>query len=173
MDDSDRLKLKEMIKANNTEDFTEKIRTLKHSAMIRADVQAYLDLCRKYPKSQNDRFFKESCNKKCAFMMRNYTDIYIKMIKNELNLEILNSLLNVLKEIEDGKLDQHEASFKVGKVLKELYIDTALRKGAKLDAAEERRKAKANKGKPQKKPKNISYADYKRSLEKKQSKEQQ
>jgi hypothetical protein len=173
MDDSDRLKLKEMIKANNTEDFTEKIRTLKHSAMIRADVQAYLDLCRKYPKSQNDRFFKETCNKKCAFMMRNYTDIYIKMIKNELNLEILNSLLNVLKEIEDGKLDQHEASFKVGKVLKELYIDTALRKGAKLDAAEERRKVKANKGKPQKKPKNISYADYKRSLEKKQSKEQQ
>lgn len=166
MDDSDRLKLKEMIKANNTEDFTEKIRTLKHSAKIRADVQAYLDLCRKYPKSQNDRFFKDSCNKKCAFMMRHYTDIYIKMIKNELNLEILNSLLNVLKEIEDGMLDQHEASFKVGKVLKELYIDTALRKGAKLDAVEERRKAKANKGKPQKKPKNISYADYKRSLEK-------
>ena len=168
MDDSDRLKLKEMIKANNTEDFTEKIRTLKHSAKIRADVQAYLDLCRKYPKSQNDRFFKDSCNKKCAFMMRHYTDIYIKMIKNELNLEILNSLLNVLKEIEDGMLDQHEASFKVGKVLKELYIDTALRKGAKLDAVEERRKAKANKGKPQKKPKNISYADYKRSLEKNQ-----
>ena len=129
MDDSERLKLKEMIKANNTEDFTEKIRTLKHSARIRADVQAYLDLCRKYPKSQKDRFFQESCNKKCAFMMKNYTDIYIKMIKNELNLEILNSLLNVLKEIEDGNLDQHEGSFKVGKVLKELYIDTALRKG--------------------------------------------
>ena len=97
--------------------------------------------------------------------MKNYTDIYIKMIKNELNLEILNSLLNVLKEIEDGNMDQHEGSFKVGKVLKELYIDTALRKGAKLDAAEERRKEKANKGKPQRKVKNISYADYKRSLE--------
>lgn len=166
MDDSERLKLKEMIKANNTEDFTEKIRTLKHSALIRTDVQAYIELCRKYPKSQKDRFFQESCNKKCAFMMKNYTDIYIKMIKNELNLEILNSFLNLLKEIEDGNLDQHEASFKVGKVLKELYIDTALRKGAKLDAAEERRKEKANKGKSQKKPKNISYADYKRTLEK-------
>ena len=165
MDNSERLKLKEMIKANNTEDFTEKIRTLKHSDKIRADVQSYFELCRKYPKSHKDRFFQESCNKKCAFMMKNYTDIYIKMIKNELNLEILNSLLNVLKEIEDGNMDQHEGSFKVGKVLKELYIDTALRKGAKLDAAEERRKEKANKGKPQRKVKNISYADYKRSLE--------
>lgn len=162
MNNDDRLKLKEMIKANNTEDFTEKIRTLKHSAKIRADVQSYLELCRKYPKSQKDRFFQESCNKKCAFMMSNYTDIYIKMIKNELNLEILNSLLNVLKEIEDGKLDQHEGSFKVGKVLKELYIDTALRKGAKIDAAEERRKAKSAKTNPAKKPKNISYADFKK-----------
>lgn len=172
MDDSDRLKLKEMIKANNTEDFTEKIRTLKHSAKIRADVQAYLDLSRRYPKSHKDKFFQESCNKKCAFMIQNYTDIYIKMIKGELNLEILNSLLNILKEIEDGKLDQHEGSFKVGKVLKELYIDTALRKSAKLDAAEERRKAKANKGKPQPKPKNISYADYKRSLQKQSEQKQ-
>ena len=172
MDDSDRLKLKEMIKANNTEDFTEKIRTLKHSAKIRADVQAYLDLSRRYPKSHKDKFFQESCNKKCAFMIQNYTDIYIKMIKGELNLEILNSLLNVLKEIEDGKLDQHEGSFKVGKVLKELYIDTALRKSEKLDAAEERRKTKGIKGKPQPKPKNISYADYKRSLEKQREQKQ-
>ena len=169
MNNDDRLKLKEMIKANNTEDFTEKIRTLKHSAKIRADVQSYLDLCRKYPKSHKDRFFQETCNKKCAFMMNNYTDIYIKMIKNELNFDILNSLLNVLKEIEDGKLDQHEGSFKVGKVLKELYIDTALRKGAKLDAAEERRKAKAAKANPAKKPKKISYADFKKQQTQKEA----
>jgi len=165
MDDSERLKLKEMIKANNTEDFTEKIRSLKHSSRIRADVQTYLELCRKYPKSHKDKFFQETCNKKCAFMMNNYTDIYIKLIKGELNLGILNSLLDVLKEIEDGKMDQHEGSFKVGKVLKELYIDTALRKGEKLDAAEERRKAKAAKKNPVRKPKNITYADFKRQRE--------
>ena len=167
MDDNERLKLKEMIKANNTEDFTDKIRTLKHSNLIRADVQAYLELCRKYPKSHKERFFQESCNKKCAFMIKNYTDIYIKMIKNELNFDILNSLLNVLKEIEDGKLDQHEGSFKVGKVLKELYIDTALRKGAKLDAIQDRKKAKN--AKKQTKPKNINYAEFKRSQQENKS----
>lgn len=166
MDDSDRLKLKEMIKVNDTKDFTEKIRILKHSDKIREDVEAYLSLAKKYPKSQNDRFFQESCNKKCAFMIKNYTDIFVKMIKGELNLNILYSLLDILKEIENGQLDQHEGSFKVGKVLKELYIDTALRKGAKLDAAEERRKAKANKGSLQKKPKNITYAEFKRNMQK-------
>jgi pyruvate kinase len=36
-------------------------------------------------------------------------------------------------EIEDGKVDQHEASFKVGKKLKEIYIDSALKKSDKLD----------------------------------------
>lgn len=161
MDEEQRLKLKDMIKVNDTKDFTAKIRKLKHSSLIRDDVQTYLDLCKKYPKSLNERFFKEMCDKKCSFLVQNYTDIYIKLIKKELDLNILASLLNVLKDIEDGKMDQHEASFKVGKVLKELYIDTALRKGAKIDAAEERKKNK-DKNKLVKKPKKISYSDFKR-----------
>ena len=38
-----------------------------------------------------------------------------------------------LKAIEDGDKDQHEASFTVGKLLKELYKDSALRKADKLN----------------------------------------
>ena len=37
--------------------------------------------------------------------------------------------LNVFREIEDGKLDQHEASFKIGSLLKELYVDTVINDG--------------------------------------------
>ena len=33
-----------------------------------------------------------------------------------------------VKDIEDGRLDQHDASYKVGTVLKEMYIDSALKK---------------------------------------------
>ena len=39
----------------------------------------------------------------------------------------------VLKMIEDDKVNQHEGSVMVGKVLKELYIDSALKRGDHLD----------------------------------------
>ena len=34
--------------------------------------------------------------------------------------------INIYREIESGKIDQHEASFKVGTILKEMYVDTAI-----------------------------------------------
>ena len=36
--------------------------------------------------------------------------------------------LDVLRQIEDGKVDQHEGSVLVGKILKELYVDSALKR---------------------------------------------
>ena len=50
-----------------------------------------------------------------------------------MNLQIMGEFLNVLKKIEDGELDQHEGSVKVGELLKELYIDSALKRSEKLD----------------------------------------
>lgn len=155
MDEEQRLKLKEMIKANDAKDYTEKIRTLKHSRLIKEDVDAYYALCKKYPNSQTKEFFKKACMNKCQFMLTNYTDIYNKLTKNELNPLILYKFLDVLRDIEDGKLDQHEGSYRVGMVLKELYVDAALKKGEKLD------RAAAAKNKPQKQPKKISYAQFK------------
>ena len=158
MNPTERLKLQEMIKANNVEDQTARIRELKHSEKIRQDVSNYLQLVKKYPGSQNKEFFKQSCIKQCSFLFNNYTDIYTKMIKNELNLDILMQFVNVLRDIENGTMDQHEGSFKVGKILKELYIDTALRKEQKLDSRN------ASKGKKVKAPstgKKISYSEFK------------
>ena len=70
---------------------------------------------------------------KCTFLFTYYTDIFNKIRKNEIDLKILFRFLDVLKEIEDGDLDQHEGSFVVGKLLKEMYIDSALRKADKLN----------------------------------------
>ena len=50
----------------------------------------------------------------CMFLYTYYTDIYNKIVKDEIDIQILFSFFDALKEIEDGKSDQHEASFKVG-----------------------------------------------------------
>jgi hypothetical protein len=51
-------------------------------------------------------------------------------------LKILNQFLNILRRIEDGEIDQHEGSFIIGTLLKELYVDSALRKAEKLNQDE-------------------------------------
>ena len=92
------------------------------------------------------------------FLAKGYTDIFNKVIRNEINFEILGKLLHVLKAIEDEKVDQHEGSVLVGKILKELYLDSAVRHGENLDkkhAAEEPPKPKLVEGK------SISWKEYK------------
>jgi hypothetical protein len=130
MNDSERLQLQKMIKTNDTEDNTVLIRSLKHSKLIWADVNNILSLKKKYAaleKSDLDEF-TTLCSGHANFIFTTYTDIFNKVIKNEINLDTLLELINVLKSIEEGACDQHEGSFAVGKILKEMYIDSALRK---------------------------------------------
>ena len=155
MDDSQRLKLQEMIKANNVEETTEKIRTLKHSIKIRDDVASFLLLKKKYSrlaKSNRDQYKQIIC-KQCSFLFSNYTNLFTRLIADELDLKILQLLLDVLKKIEDGKIDQHEGSYEVGKILKEMYIDSTLRRETKRD--------KKKKKKMKKKMKNITWEQFK------------
>ena len=76
--------------------------------------------------------------------------------KDNIDLNLFNKFLLVLEKIEEGKCDQHQASFEVGKILKEIYIDSAMREGNKLD--------KKNKKKPEKtrKAKSISWNEFKK-----------
>ena len=77
--------------------------------------------------------FKELCMGECAFLYNGYTDIFNKLLKDEINLGIFAKMIKVLKRIETGEMDQHEGSVVVGKILKELYVDSALRRGENLD----------------------------------------
>ncbi len=70
----------------------------------------------------------------CNFLFTYYTDIYNKVRKDEIDLGILNRFFDMLEQVENGSLNQHEASFQVGTILKELYVDSALKKAEKLDA---------------------------------------
>ena len=154
MDSQDRLNLKKLISEYKPEETTSKIRTLKHSSKIKEDVERYLQLKSKYarlPKQTQLQMYQNQC----GFLYENYTNIFNKLVKEQLDLSILYRLLIVLKGIEDDKYDQHEGSVMVGKILKQLYIDSALKGGDKND--------KKNKKERKRRGKNISWEEYKRT----------
>ena len=158
---TERLNLDKMIKASDAEDNTEKIRELKHSKMIENDIQELLNLKSKFSRlaQSNPDQFDTICEKKCEFIFTNYTQIYNKVKKDNINLNLLAHFLVILRKIENNEINQHEGSVMVGKVLKEIYVDSALREGKKTDLRNKKNT------KVQKKPtaayKNISYKDYK------------
>jgi len=155
MDDKARLQLQKMIKANNVEDQTELIRELKHSHLLQNDINNLIMLKAKHRNNQ-DKINEEGMSE-CGFLFTYYTDIYNKIRKDEIDLKILNQFLNILRRIEDGEIDQHEGSFLIGTLLKELYVDSALRKADKL-----------NQDEPEmvqpKEVVNISWKDFKKTL---------
>ena len=162
MNDDERLNLRKMIAANDTDDNTDNIRRLKHSELIRADVAQFLKLKHDYARlaKSNPSQYDTICVSRCSFLFNNYTDIFNKLKKDEIDLKILMNLVSVLKMIEDGQLDQHEGSFEVGKLLKQIYVDSALRKSEHLDeqhTASEKRKTAHT----QAAVKNISWKQYK------------
>jgi len=131
MDDKARLQLQNMIRENDVLDQTQLIRELKHSVTFKKEVTKLIELKKKYP---NDaEALNNECMIECSFLFNYYTDLYNKIRKDEIDLNILFQFIEVLSHIEDGKVDQHEGSFMVGSLLKKIYIDSALRKADMLD----------------------------------------
>ena len=154
MDSQDKLNLKRLISEYKPEETTSKIRTLKHSSKIKEDVERYLRLKSKYARLPRETQLQMYRNQ-CQFLYTNYTNIFNKLVKEQLDLTILYRLLIVLKGIEDGKYDQHEGSVMVGEILKQLYIDSALKGGNQNE--------KKSKKDRKRKGKKISWAEYKRT----------
>jgi hypothetical protein len=121
-----------MVTANNVEDNTELIRQLKHSHILREDVNNLIMLKGKYI-DEPDKMHLEGMVE-CKFLFTYYTDIYNKIRKDEIDLKILYNAFDVLRDIEDGKIDQHDGAFKFGTLLKQIYVDSALKKAEKLNA---------------------------------------
>jgi hypothetical protein len=104
----------------------------------------------------DDEMIYAECASECSFLFTYYTDIFNKVRKDEIDINILNRFLDVLRKIEDGDMDQHEGSFAVGSLLKELYVDSALKKAEKLDANSEKAPE------PKQAEVNISWKQFKR-----------
>jgi len=155
MDEKSRLQLQKMIKANDVEDVTDLIRELKHSHILENDINQLLLLKAKY-RNDPDKIHEQGMQD-CGFLFAYYTDIYNKVRKDEIDLTILNKFLNILRRIEDGEMDQHDGAFLVGSLLKELYVDSALRKANKLNENEKEPE------KPREKVE-ISWKNYKKMM---------
>jgi hypothetical protein len=135
MTPEEKLNLKNLIDNSDCENNTENIRKLKHSIRIRDDIRT-LEILKRDEKAlmaMDPPSFLTLCQNQALFLFTNYTDIFNKILKDELDLDIMSNLLKVLKCIEDGQVDQHEGSVMVGKILKELYVDSALKRGDNLD----------------------------------------
>ena len=153
----ERLNLKKLMNELDYQDNTDTIRSLKHSARIRHDVRLMQELKSDYSHLSAEEFFLMAQDK-CSFLYNNYMDLFARLIKGELDIIILNKMLIVLKLIEDEKMDQQEGSVMVGKYLKELYLDSAVRRADNIDKLREKERVAPVEGKP------ISWSEYKKSL---------
>lgn len=154
----ERLNLKKMITESECGDNTTNIRRIKHSMLMRDDVRKLDTLKNTHPDLKKSNFddFVILCQNECNFLYANYTDIFHKLVNDELDLTIMTKLLTILKLIEDSKVDQHEGSVMVGKILKELYVDSATKHLAKIDTLQADKVVEPSVGKP------ISWSDYKK-----------
>lgn len=167
----EKIDLRRLVNENDCEDNTEHIRKIKHSGKIKSDIHQFGYLKNLFfgslpndltkltleisTKKQAD--FENMVQANCNFLYTTYPDIYKRMIKDELDLEIMYKLIDVLKLIEDNKTDQHEASVLFGRVLKEMYIDSAIKHGDNLDLKHKHASSTPETGKT------ISWKDYKKS----------
>ena len=157
MDPQQRLNLKNMIKEYDAEETTDKIRQLKHSKHIRTDILKLNAFKRKYSRlaRTNKEQYKSMAEKQCSFLYNNYTNIFHRSLKNELDVKLMLKFVEILERIEDGNIDQHDASYEVGSILKKMFIDSALR--------QEKKREKGNKKKSKKKKvmNNITWEKFK------------
>lgn len=132
MTETDRLNLKKMIKEQNVIDETARIQQLKHSTPIAEDILKIQKLAEARPdiRAADADAFREMCVAECPFLYNHYTDIFNRICRGELDLRMFSKFLFVLKKIEEGECSAHEGSFMVGKLLKEIYIDSALQRAA-------------------------------------------
>lgn len=159
MNDTQRLQLNKMIKTNNVEDITSNIREKKHSELIEKDINTLVKLKTEYSHvslSKPEQYDEMLCAQ-CSFLYEHYTDLFNRLKKDELDLTIMHKFIGILRNIELGEIDQHEGAYMVGKYLKEIYIDSAMKRGEKLD----KEFSSSSKQAPPD-TKNISWSEYKR-----------
>ena len=129
------LNLKKLISNYDAEDNTQYIRSVKHSSKIRENITILETLKKKHETMRKNAYneFVELAKEHAGFLYTNYSDIFHRILKDELDLEIMNKFLIILKMIEEERCSQHEGSVAIGKLLKEMYIDSALKAGEHLD----------------------------------------
>lgn len=155
----ERLNLKKMAGEMGYQDNTDNIRRLKHSVKIRDNIRRMEALKQEYAvlRTQSPEQFFNIVHAECAFLYDNYMDIFTRVMKDEIDVVIMQKFLIVLKLIEDGQLDQEQGSVMIGRQLKDLYLDSAVRRANNLDKEREADVVELVEGK------HISWKEFKHS----------
>lgn len=140
MNHKQKIELEKLIQNNKDyKDNTELLREIKVSSIIKNELNFFL----KHKQNTTNLLNIELLQNECKFLYKIYPEIFNKITTdNNFNFSILYKLIALLQDIETGKYDQNEASFHVGNILKELYIDPVINT-------------------PVTNKKNISYQEYK------------
>lgn len=159
MREDERLKLDDLLRKDDIIQTTDKIREIRHSSQIRLAVDNIVKLKRNHSRLGKE-MFRNMAIKQANFLYVNYSVLFNKLVNEELNVKILYEFINILSQIENGQINQHEGSYLVGKKLKELYVDGVINKDKKSreqDAIEDQKRMEKMK-KPKKK---INYKQFK------------
>lgn len=166
MNQEEKRQLDKLVKENNIEDTTDYIRTNKISDTLRSEIAIFLKLKKDYARlrKSNPSQFEKMCISRCNTLHTTYTDIFKDLMNDTIDIKILDKLLIILKNIETGKLNQHEGSYAVGQLLKTLYIDKEIKNtknnSEKVEGDQEQKADIQTVV-----PKNISWSDYKKMNE--------
>lgn len=159
MNPSERLDLKRLIQNSDYEDNTEGIRKLKHSDLIKTEI-AKMELLKKRDatvRKERPQVFKETCKMECSFLYNGYMEIFNHVLKDELDIGLMNQALETLKKIEEGEIDQQEGSVMMGKILHRIFVESALQGSKTLDKLESENSIQKNTGKE------MSWVEFKKT----------
>lgn len=150
MNFNETLKLNDMIQEGDCVDNTDMIRQLKHSSQITKNLNIIIRLKKKHEEMETFDFkeLDNECLKECRFLFDNYTSIYNKLLRGQIDLVVFYKFLYYLKKIEDGELTFYQASFEIGTLLKNMYVDPII-------------ETKSDSDKP---VKNITWNEYKNKI---------
>ena len=84
--------MKNLIREYKHESTTDKIRTLKHSKKIREEVGKIITLKKKYSRLDK-KTLQSMIEKQCEFLYTNYTNIFNKIVKDNIDLNLFHKFL--------------------------------------------------------------------------------
>ena len=127
MNNNEKNKLDELKKGNDQYvDNTDNIRKLKNSSLIKNDVAIILKHKHNW-KTTNKPLNIDSLKDQCSFLYNNYQSIFDKLVDcNDWDIKLLFKFIKKLEDIENAVCNQDEASYDIGTLLKNIYIDPVI-----------------------------------------------
>lgn len=122
MNNNEKNKLDELKKGNEQYvDNTDNLRKLKNSTLIKNDVAIILK------HKHNNSLNIDSLKDECSFLYNNYQSIFDKLVDNKpFDIKILFQFIKKLEDIENSLCNQDEASYEIGTLLKNIYVDPVI-----------------------------------------------